>query len=359
MLNKEKGRVASLSEELKSMQQELESRKPESKSGSTSSSGKTTNPQLPTPPEVDPATGLNLPGAMKKIDLLRMKVEKANTELKKMQRVLMKEVGENVSVSELLNSTTNQVSGGGWKGRSETILKLKSKIKRLEQIVQDTKSGHEGQKHAPQEIAVMRQQRQQQHETLEQEHALLREQLTCANKKQDASKLRTRTLEKDLSKTRTQLKVLLEKSKTDNKLIEAYQEELQGLRQQLHQRSSTIPEKDSQRVYSHPHAQIEQQQQVIEKLQQTIAEYEKNTHSPNETTDQLRRTSQKILLQQDQTHVKLLAEKDTLLQQIQAMQHEVAKTLREMEDLREENMFLGKELNKLQDRYTKLVETMQ
>lgn len=67
----------------------------------------------------------SLRDALKSVDELKEKLKKANEDNGKMQKALIREVGEGV--------TLEQAVDGGWRGRAQQIVMLKAKVKQLEQ----------------------------------------------------------------------------------------------------------------------------------------------------------------------------------------------------------------------------------
>ena len=71
-----------------------------------------------------PQLSKELGGANKKVEDLRRKLQEAEDENKKLTRALLKEVGDGITLEEAVDE--------GRKGRAQTIVMLKNKIKRLE-----------------------------------------------------------------------------------------------------------------------------------------------------------------------------------------------------------------------------------
>eukprot|EP00607_Mallomonas_marina_P010710 CAMPEP_0182421090 /NCGR_PEP_ID=MMETSP1167-20130531/6309_1 /TAXON_ID=2988 /ORGANISM="Mallomonas Sp, Strain CCMP3275" /LENGTH=419 /DNA_ID=CAMNT_0024597867 /DNA_START=12 /DNA_END=1272 /DNA_ORIENTATION=+ len=172
-----------------------------------------------------------LQSAQKQVEDLRRKYHNSQEETKKYQRVLMKELGEGVSIEQAVEE--------GWRGRAQQIIMLKNKIKRLEASVAPTgaavsavrsKSGKqlsEIEQRAMDELADMSNDRQQAIEALTEEHSRVLEESQQLKQKLEAQKARIRILENDSSKQKNQIKVLLEKTTADDELVEALRAEQQ------------------------------------------------------------------------------------------------------------------------------------
>jgi len=192
----------------------------------------------------------------KTIEDLRHKNFQMSEENKSLSRALAKEIGDGVSIEEA-------VKGGSWKGRSQQIVMLKAKIKRLESSM-STDGGntgllstsiaegksittqasianhtnrrggstiHDVDSKAEGELEYMSRERNQAVETLIEERARLYEECQQLETKCQGQKARIKNLEQDSGKQKQQLKILIEKTETDDQLITALREELQRMRQ--------------------------------------------------------------------------------------------------------------------------------
>jgi len=61
----------------------------------------------------------------KKIMEMRLKIQNSKNELNKAQRLITREIGENVDIDKAL------AEEGGWKGRQQKIEKLKGRVREL------------------------------------------------------------------------------------------------------------------------------------------------------------------------------------------------------------------------------------
>lgn len=172
----------------------------------------------------------------KTVEDLRRKNDHSNEEIRKLQYALTRELGDGATIDDAVN--------GNWRGRAQQIIMLKTKIKKLEgQLMSDstiisTTSGisrrsHDVDTKAGEDLADMNSQRRQAVEAITEERFKLIEDCKNLEAKSKAQKARITTLEDSTMKQKQQLKVLVDKSDTDDQLIQALSQELQQLRKQL------------------------------------------------------------------------------------------------------------------------------
>lgn len=193
----------------------------------------------------------------KKVEDLRRKVEHVEDQNRTLSRALIKEVGDGATLEEAVDE--------GRKGRAQTIIMLKSKIKKLEQMVggdslvdgltmassltggprttATRKTNVDTQ--AEEELTYMTSVRKVAVDELSEAHQKLSDQYTALVAKHQGSKARVRTLEQESSKFRQQIKTVIAKTETDDKLIEALKAEISRLKEahqkaQLEKRSDHI-----------------------------------------------------------------------------------------------------------------------
>lgn len=176
--------------------------------------------------------------ANKSIDDLKRRCTQSSDEVKNLTRALARELGDGVSIEQAVD--------GGWRGRAQQIIMLKSKIKKLEAGVgitsQSTRSRNDVDSKAEEDLAYMSNERKQAVEALIDERGKLAEQCQALETKQRAHKARIRTLENEVSKHKQQLQILIEKTENDDELISALQEENFRLKDQLKARTSAVEE---------------------------------------------------------------------------------------------------------------------
>ena len=172
--------------------------------------------------------------ATKKLEELRRSQQRAEDENKKMARALMKEVGEGVSLEEAVDE--------GRKGRAQQIVILKNKVKRLEMAASQAGSVTLGtnmttrssradvDSQAEDDLEYMSSVRKMAVEELSEAHQNLTEQHSKLVEKYNGTKARVRTLESDAAKHKQQIRLILDKTETDDKLIEALKAEVHRLK---------------------------------------------------------------------------------------------------------------------------------
>ena len=191
----------------------------------------------------------DLAAANKTVEELRRKVAKATDESKGLAQALAREVGEGV--------TLEQAVDGGWRGRAQQIIMLKSKIKRLEATaglnattgtVQTSVSRHvrglDVDSQAESGLAEMSNERRVAVDAIVEERARLLEDYQKLDAKSQGQKARIRKMEEEAQTHRSQLKIVLDKSETDDQLISALRRQVTMLQQS----TSTSSRKDEARM---------------------------------------------------------------------------------------------------------------
>lgn len=207
------------------------------------------SPSKGTTPVVDPAEleqtsnqlRKELNASNKTNEDLRRKLEKALDDTKSLSQALAREVGDGV--------TLEQAVDGGWRGRAQQIILLKSKIKRLESAVgmnsttgtlqsfATVKSSSTRQNRldvdsqAENGLAEMSNERKIAVDAIVEERAKLIEDYQKLEAKSQGQKARVRKLEEESQTHRQQLKIVLDKSETDDQLIGALRREVQRLKE--------------------------------------------------------------------------------------------------------------------------------
>ena len=173
---------------------------------------------------------------------LRRKLEKSTDEVRSLGQALTREVGDGVS--------TEQAVDGGWRGRAQQIVMLKSKIKRLEAAATwsgvsgvggGPMTGHTGlgssrhsrldvDSQAESGLAEMTSERKVAVDAIVEERGRLMEECQRLETKAQGQKARIRKLEEESQTHRQQLKIVLEKSETDDQLIVGLRREIQRLK---------------------------------------------------------------------------------------------------------------------------------
>ncbi|CAK4082564.1 unnamed protein product [Aphanomyces euteiches] len=176
--------------------------------------------EKPSEPKID----LSSVVPVKKFDELRVKFEAQTIELKKTQRALQREVGEDVPLAELLDGES------GKRGRAQQIVMLKAKVKKLEKELQTRAVPDTGvDAKAEMELQSLKVDKQKQLDQVTSDLNAFKEATDKLSRKYDAQKARVQVLEKEATKNKTKITLLLEKSKNDDALIDALQNELEDL----------------------------------------------------------------------------------------------------------------------------------
>jgi hypothetical protein len=188
----------------------------------------------------------------KRVNSMRMKMERAAAELKQTQRCLAKEVGESVPMAKILEDSENN----NWRGRAQQISMLKTKLKRAEnQLAQHETSEANPNFQSSRLKKDVDIKAQEELQSMEQQRKEVIEQITLDNEKlsadckkvttqKEAAQARARVLEKETKKQQTQLKTMVEKSSGDDQYLDALRNEVVGLSQKLREAAS---KKESQR----------------------------------------------------------------------------------------------------------------
>lgn len=182
-----------------------------------------------------PQLSKELGGANKKVEDLRRKLQEAEDENKKLTRALLKEVGDGITLEEAVDE--------GRKGRAQTIVMLKNKIKRLESamaqggasvaslqtgLTRSTRGDVDTQ--AEEEIEYMSSARKIAVEELSEAHAKLEEKHRALVEKHGGVKARVRTLETEAAQHKQQMRIVIDKSETDDQLVNALKNEITRLK---------------------------------------------------------------------------------------------------------------------------------
>jgi hypothetical protein len=170
----------------------------------------------------------------KKVEDMRFKLDQKNAEVKKMQNVLQKELGEGVDMKKMLDDNSN------WRGRAQQIVMLKTKVKRLENersaaitsAANPNFKSNRGRSdvdiRAQEDLHDMGEQRREAVEQVTLENQRLSEEAEKITTKFQAAKARTHVLENETKKQVGQMKTLLDKTGMDDELIDALREELEN-----------------------------------------------------------------------------------------------------------------------------------
>lgn len=197
--------------------------------------------------------------ALKQVEDLRQKLTMSGEECKRLQRALIKEIGDGTSLEEVLDD--------GWKGRAQQILLLKNKIKRLEEGSGDGSIAANDQvsigtssyrsirttrrdvdSKAERDLVEMSNERQRAVEQLTADHARISSELDQTREKCERYKVRTRSLETEISRQKENLKMMVDKGDSDDQLVEALKDENAKLREGLQKLIQNKKEDEKSRI---------------------------------------------------------------------------------------------------------------
>jgi chromosome segregation ATPase len=170
--------------------------------------------------------------ANKAAEEIKKKLLQVTEENKNLTRALTRELGEGVTIEQAVD--------GGWRGRAQQIIMLKSKVKRLEAMAATgtVTNGTRGRVNdvdakAEEDLANMNADRKAAVESITEENVRLQERCAELESKQKANKARIKNLETECLKQKNQLQIIIDKSQGDDELLEAFREESEKLKRQL------------------------------------------------------------------------------------------------------------------------------
>uniref|UniRef100_K3WAH7 Uncharacterized protein n=1 Tax=Globisporangium ultimum (strain ATCC 200006 / CBS 805.95 / DAOM BR144) TaxID=431595 RepID=K3WAH7_GLOUD len=245
------------------------------------------------------ATAADL-GIKKKFDDLKVKHDKLQHDVKKLQRALQREVGDDVALDEFL--IENADANARRRGRAQQIVILKAKVKKLEAelVAVKTVTATNGEdlfqpaimetnvdRRAQQELASQHVQRQKQLDKVAQERDELLARVAQLTQKHDGVKSRAQILEKEKLESKAKFQVLVDKSKNDDALIDALQRQLETWKGKVQhvKRVRTAESASSNSITMDERLELEQ-------LRQRVADHQKRQHggaSANSASDQIPR----------------------------------------------------------------------
>ena len=338
-MEKERSKVGKLAKEIERLQKELKSSK---------SKSKTANRMLPADIKnnrnnnKDKASSKELAAAENEIkklrrrtDAIRISRDKAKEDVRRVSNVLRKEVGDSINVDAVLQGT---MSEEGWRGRSQQIVMLRTKCKRLEKEIKRLREGDFGNERrggkgmvkntssstslrssfdvderATNQIKEMERNKLEAAETVARELGEMRKIAILQKEKLDGQKARLSNLTKDNKKMRGEIKVLLNKTGTDDKLIDALREEVAQSRaavNEMSRRLESIKMHDGmneaewtllKKNKKEQRQQLEQQTEMIATLRAQVEQMQNNA-----TTDLATRAEQDLSIHNKNTDINLL-----------------------------------------------------
>ncbi|EGZ27202.1 hypothetical protein PHYSODRAFT_472559 [Phytophthora sojae] len=181
---------------------------------------------------------------------LKSKSTSLQQELKKTQRALVREVGDDVPLEDIIGNTDNTASGASRRGRAQHIIMLKAKVKKLQAQLASVKPGTTSvasqdsadtttvldvDQRAQQDLSGQQIHRQKLLDQLTSQRDELQERIHRLTRKYDALKARAQILDREKQETRNKFQVLVEKSRTDDALVDALQRQLEAWKAKLHE----------------------------------------------------------------------------------------------------------------------------
>lgn len=166
---------------------------------------------------------------------LRNEAQKFKTDLDKATKLIEREIGESISIDELLKSDST------WKGRAQKIEALKAKIKKLKVDMGDTTSTFSAvtemsvpKSHAEKNLETIGTNRARELEKLKEELVELRDSYELLNQKYKGACARKISVENEMKELKSlmasKIKILLDKTENDDKLINMLREEVKRVK---------------------------------------------------------------------------------------------------------------------------------
>ncbi|ETV88952.1 hypothetical protein H257_00385 [Aphanomyces astaci] len=267
---------------------------------------------------------------LKKFEDLRVKYEAMAIDLKKTQRALQREVGDDVPLAEILDG-----EGGGKRGRAQQIVMLKAKVKKLEKELQTRTAPDTGvDAKAEVELLALKADKQRQLDHVVADLDALKDANDKLSRKYDAQKARMHTLEKDAGKHKTKLAILLDKSHNDDSLIDALQHEMDDLRRQISTNASALAKDQLHRARTADSGNIIDATNTVEALRTKCLEQKRQLAHQASTIESFRRDLQQAQklestkigvngMTDTANHQALAIEKERLVELVKSLQHQL------------------------------------
>jgi hypothetical protein len=268
----------------------------------------------------------------KRMEHLRITRDKAHEDMRRLTTALRREVGDSVDIEAVLNG---HLPDGGVRGRSQQIVILKSKCKRLENEISrlqqrelenkyvgghDTfcddsnrRKGFNVDERASKRIEKINREKQESSETVVRELNEMRQIAILQKEKLDGQKARLGTLQKENKKMRGEMKILLSKTGTDDKLIDALRDEVAQSRAAINEMSRRLESikmhggmneaewmqlKSSKRTQQ---IQIDRQEELITTLRAEVDQLQSNA-----SADLVERAEQEMSIHNKNADINLL-----------------------------------------------------
>jgi hypothetical protein len=309
--------------------------------------------------------------AKQKLADTQVKLDLTQKEMKKMKRLLAREVGDGVDINQISEEDS------GFRGRAQQIIMLRTKVKRLEAEraaamqaatnpnFKSNRNRNDVDLRAAEDLQGMEQQRRDAMEQITMENKQLVEEAAKIQNKFEAAKARTHVLENDNKKQIGQVKTLLDKTTMDDQLVDALREELDKQRkavrklkqQKLEQEQTThsqmvatgaLPLSDAERDrydrQAHGQAsRIEAQDRLVSQLRQEISRLRdagdsmSNPRRPTSQETRTRARQQTKVIEAEKTLAEnraLKVEKERLRELSEVLRSKLAEADQDTEELK-------------------------